>query len=57
MDKEARRILREVVNAKVRPADEPGLVTQLAAHFAEYGLDGEELTEMKSEAPRPAIFD
>jgi len=57
MEEEVRRILRDAVGDKARPSGEPGLGTQLAQHFAEYGLDGEELPEMKGEAPRPAIFD
>ncbi len=57
MEEEVRRILREAVGEEARPSDEPGLGTQLARHFAEYGLDGRELPEMKGEAPRPAIFD
>lgn len=57
MEEEVRRILREAVGEESRPSHEPGLGTQLARHFAEYGLAGEELPEMKGEAPRPAIFD
>jgi antitoxin FitA len=57
MEEEARRILREAVSAVPRASDEPGLGTQLAAHFAAYGFEDVELPEMKGEAPRPAIFD
>jgi len=57
MEEEVRRILRDAVGEEARPAGEPGLGTQLAQHFAEYGLDGEELPEMKDQQARPAVFD
>ena len=57
MEEEARRILRDAVNITTQPAEKPGLGTQLAQHFAEYGLDGEELPEMKGQQARPAIFE
>ncbi len=57
MEEEVRRILRDAVGERARPSDQPGLGTQLAEHFAEYGFEDVELPEMKGEAPRPAVFD
>ncbi len=57
MEEEVRRILRDAVGDKARLSGEPGLGTQLAQHFAKYGLEDVELPEIKRQQARPALFD
>jgi plasmid stability protein len=56
MEQEVRTILRAAVNEELKPANDVGLGTRLARHFAEYNLDFE-LPEIKDENVRPAVFD